>query len=61
MNTQMSLEEYKKKVVELMSERTKLTTADKNRLLNNNKELWEACLEDFSPEECAQGMLSGLL
>ena len=61
MNKQKSLEDYKTKVIDLMKKTSKISKAQEKSLRENNSELWQACMEDFSPEVCAQGMLSGLL
>lgn len=60
MNTQLNLEEYKKKVEDCLKKNYNYTTKEIKATLMNPKELWEQLMQDFSPEMAAQYLDSGL-
>lgn len=63
MNQQMTLEEYKKRVIDLLtpkSQNTIKTDVVKSLEIMKN-ETWEEYMKDFSPEIVAQGFISGLI
>ena len=63
MNQQMSLEEYKKKVINLLTPKSKNTikTDMVKSLETLSDESWEEYMRDFSPEIAAQGLIAGLI
>ena len=62
MKKQLSLEDYKKDVLERLKElRPGLTREAEKNILHTDRELWEQYMEDFSPEAAAQGLNSGLI
>lgn len=63
MNQQMTLEEYKKKVISLLTPKSKNTikTDMVKSLETLSDESWEEYMKDFSPETAAQGFISGLI
>jgi hypothetical protein len=60
MKQQMTLEEYKKKVIELLITKHNYTTEEAKEFLINPEELWLQLMKDFSPEIAAQYLNSGL-
>ena len=63
MNTQMSLEEYKKKAGEYYLKCYSNTTKEELEkwILTTSNEWWQVYMEDFSPEVAVQGMLARLI
>ncbi|MCR5569750.1 MAG: hypothetical protein K6G31_10805 [Paludibacteraceae bacterium] len=57
---QMTLEEYKKKVIDLMNKQSPLSTEEIENLTKWNNRYWEQLMSDFSPEVAA-GINSGLI
>lgn len=58
---QMTLEEYKKKVIDLMNKQSPLSTEEIENLQRASNEGWEQLMNDFSPEVAAAGISSGLI
>ena len=58
---QTTLEEYKKKVIDLMNKQSPLSTEEIENLTKWNNRYWEQLMSDFSPEVAAAGINSGLI
>ena len=58
---QMTLEEYKKKVIDLMNKQSPLSTEEIENLTKWNNRYWEQLMSDFSPEVAAAEINSGLI
>ena len=61
MNTQMSLEEYKKRALDYCRKTSPafIEILEDSRKVSNDE--WRQLMEDFSPEVAVQGMASGLI
>ncbi len=60
MNTQMSLEEYKKRVEACLKKMyPDITEEEMIRAMTAPKELWEQYMEDFPPEELPAAWAAG--
>lgn len=57
---QMTLEEYKKIVIDLMNKQSPLSSEEIENLTKWNNRYWEQLMSDFSPEVAA-GINSGLI
>lgn len=57
----MSLEEYKRQVVECLIKNHNYTTQDIDGLMTIPEDAWMQYMEDFSPKVAAQGIVSGLI
>lgn len=59
---EMNLEDYRKQVENaLKAEDPYLPKDELNLYLERDEELWRMYMRDFSPEVCAQAMLTGLI
>ena len=60
-NQDMTLEEYKKKVIELLKMQYPDFTDTLKSLEDIPKSGWQQYMDDFSPEIAVQGIISGLI
>lgn len=61
MKEQMSLSEYKKKVIDYYKKTYQTSTEGIENLQKIPDRYWQTLMEDFSAETAAQGLRSGLL
>ncbi len=57
----LSIEEFKKAVIESLKEQYGLSLEEEKNLMQCSEEMWEQYSKDFSPRICAQGINSGLI
>lgn len=60
MNQQISLEDYKAKVIYLLIRKYNYNTEEVGEILQNPDELWKQLMKDFSPEIASQYLNSDL-